>query len=192
MDEKFMDENEIVDETAAQTDENVDDVGANRVRPQDESADSATDGDTGEHGSPLQEQLAESNDKLLRLMAEFDNFKKRSAKEKEDLFSFVVCDVVAGFLPILDNLDRAVIAAVDGGEMLDGVKLIQKQFADTLIALGVEEIKSVGEEFNPELHNAVMHVEDSEVGANVVVEEFMKGYAYKGRVIRHSMVKSAN
>jgi len=181
MDEKFMDENVECDELG--------------TPPESETVGDAAPGvplETEPAEPTFEQKYLEANDKYLRIMAEFDNFKKRSAKEKEDLFSFVVCDVVAGFLPILDNLDRAVIAAVDGGEMLDGVKLIQKQFTDTLTALGVEEIKSVGEEFNPELHNAVMHVEDSEVGANVVVEEFMKGYAYKGRVIRHSMVKSAN
>ena len=142
----------------------------------------------------FEQQAAEATDKLLRTMAEFDNFKKRSQKEKEDLFAFVVCDVVAEFLPVLDNLDRAVAAGLDCDDksLLDGVKLVQKQFVDTLNALGVEEIKSVGEEFNPELHNAVMHVEDDSVGANIIVEEFMKGYVYKGRVIRHSMVKAAN
>jgi len=138
-------------------------------------------------------QAAELSDKLLRTMAEFDNFKKRSAKEREDLFVFVVCDVVNGFLPILDNLERAVVAGASAdASVMDGVKLVHKQFIDTLTALGVEEIKSVGEEFNPELHNAVMHVEDESVGANTIVEEFMKGYVYKGKVIRHSMVKSAN
>ena len=142
----------------------------------------------------LQQKFLEANDKLLRLMAEFDNFKKRSIKEKEDLFAFIVCDIVAGFLPVLDNLDRAVIAGAESEDksLLDGVKLVQKQFTDTLTALGVEEIKSVGEEFDPELHNAVMHIEDNSVGANVIIEEFMKGYIYKGKVIRHSMVKSAN
>jgi len=176
MDEKFTEENEqIIEETEI-------DAGANTIRPQEET-------------EPTQEQqLAETNDKLLRLMAEFDNFKKRSAKEREDLFTFVVCDCVAGFLPVLDNLDRAVIAGAETEDkgLLDGMKLIQKQFIDTLTALGVEEIKTVGEEFNPELHNAVMHAEDDSVGANVIIEEFMKGYTYKGRVIRHSMVKSAN
>ncbi|MCL2837646.1 MAG: nucleotide exchange factor GrpE [Oscillospiraceae bacterium] len=142
----------------------------------------------------FEQQAAEATDKLLRVMAEFDNFKKRSQKEKEDLFVIVVCDVVAGFLPVLDNLNRAVAAGAESEDksLLDGVKLVQKQFVDALTALGVEEIKTVGEEFNPELHNAVMHVEDDTVGANTIVEEFMKGYSYKGRVIRHSMVKSAN
>jgi len=141
-----------------------------------------------------EQKYLEANDKYLRLMAEFDNFKKRSIKEREDLFSFVVCDVVGGFLPILDNLDRAVIASAETEDkgLLDGVKLVQKQFVETLATIGIEEIKTVGEEFNPELHNAVMHVEDDTVGANVVVEEFMKGYTYKGKVVRHSMVKSAN
>jgi len=150
--------------------------------------------ETEQCGTNFENLAAEANDKLLRVMAEFDNFKKRSQKEKEDLFAFVVCDVVGEFLPVLDNLDRAVAAGAetDDKSLLDGVKLVQKQFIDALTTLGVEEIKTVGEEFNPELHNAVMHVEDGSVGANTIVEEFMKGYSYKGRVIRHSMVKSAN
>jgi len=169
MEEKFTEENgQITEEIAEETSEAVE------ITPEQE--------------------LQNANDKLLRLMAEFDNFKKRSVKEREDLFTFVVCDVINGFLPILDNLDRAIVASAETEEkgLLDGVKLVQKQFIDTLTAIGVEEIKSVGEAFDPELHNAVMHVEDSEVGENIVVEEFMKGYSFKGRVIRHSMVKSAN
>ena len=190
------------------TEENIEETVENEVN--DETTPSTCGCHPSKDGnlkdSPEQ-QAAEANDKLLRLMAEFDNFKKRSVKEREDLFTFVVCDVINGFLPILDNLDRAIVASdppvsLDGchpskegnkdNAFFEGVKLVQKQFVDTLTTIGVEEINSVGEEFNPELHNAVMHVEDSEVGANIVVEEFMKGYTYKGRVIRHSMVKSAN
>jgi len=179
------------------TEENVDEINVGDAHPgvpQEEITEP----------TPEQKYL-EANDKYLRLMAEFDNFKKRSLKEKEDLFAFVVCDCVAGFLPILDNLDRAISAGEEvvgrdalgapsneNNNLLEGVKLIQKQFIDTLTTIGVEEIKTVGEEFNPELHNAVMHVEDDTVGANIIVEEFMKGYIYKGKVIRHSMVKSAN
>ena len=175
MDEKFMEENEQVEEVAEEILEET------QVEEENTEID-------------IEKWATELNDKYLRLMAEFDNFKKRSQKEKEDLFKLVVCDCVAGFLPVLDNLDRAVVAGAETEDkgLLDGVKLVQKQFFDTLTALGVEEIKTVGEEFNPELHNAVMHVEDSEVGANIIVEEFMKGYIYKGKVIRHSMVKSAN
>ena len=173
MDDKFTEENNQIVESAA---------------------DESTEEPSVTEAPGFEEQIAELNDKLLRVMAEFDNFKKRSAKEKEDLFTLVVCDMVAGFLPVLDNLDRAVNAGskTEDRGLLDGVKMVQKQFNDTLTALGVEEIKSVGEKFNPELHNAVMHVEDSEADANIIVEEFMKGYIYKGRVIRHSMVKSAN
>ena len=134
-------------------------------------------------------------DMLQRTAAEFDNYKKRTAREKEALYTDALSDVVKSFLPVLDSVDRAL--EVCGKEstkesLAEGIELIGKQIQAVLKNLGVEQIKSIGEEFNPELHNAVMHVEDEAYGQNVVVEEFQKGYIYKDRVIRHSMVKVAN
>jgi len=134
-------------------------------------------------------------DMLQRTAAEFDNYKKRTAREKEALYTDALSDVVKSFLPVLDSVDRAL--EVCGKEstkesLAEGIELIGKQIQAVLKNLGVEQIKSIGEEFNPELHNAVMHVEDEAYGQNVVVEEFQKGYIYKERVIRHSMVKVAN
>lgn len=138
----------------------------------------------------------ELNDKYLRLVAEFDNYKKRTAKEKLQAYTNAAADVIEAILPFVDNLARATTTEVtseDGVKLLEGVKLIQRQFEETLKKLGVEEIKAVGEPFNPNLHNAVMHVEDDTVaGTELVVEEFMKGYMYKDKVIRHSTVKVAN
>lgn len=143
----------------------------------------------------LQEELDSMKDKLLRQAAEFDNFKKRTAKEREELYNIAVCDTVEKLLPVKDNLERAIIAGegAEGQEsMADGVKMILKQLDEVLSAIGVEEIKAVGEVFDPERHNAVMHEENEEFGENTICEEFMKGYTCKGKVIRYSMVKVAN
>lgn len=134
-------------------------------------------------------------DKLQRTVAEFDNFKKRSAKEKEALYIDAVSDVVGSFLPVVDNVERALqaISADSSAETLkNGVEMIFKQFRDTLKNIGVEEIAAVNETFDPMVHNAVMHVNDESFGHSVVVEEFQKGYKYKDKVIRYSMVKVAN
>lgn len=135
-------------------------------------------------------------DKLQRAAAEFDNFKKRTAREKEALYADAVSDVAASFLPVADNMERAVQACCRSEEdfkvLKEGVELVQRQLKEAMKGIGIEEIKSVNESFNPQLHNAVMHVEDEALGQNTVVEEFQKGYIYKDRVIRHSMVKVAN
>lgn len=140
------------------------------------------------------EQIAALSDKLIRNAAEFDNYKKRTAREKEDFYKSAVCETVAPLLPVLDNLKRAVAAAEDSGEsgsVLDGVKMVKKQFEDALKSIGVEPIEAVGEQFDPEKHNAVMTA-DSDEDENTVLEEFQKGYIYRDKVVRHSMVKVSN
>lgn len=140
------------------------------------------------------EQIAALSDKLIRNAAEFDNYKKRTAREKEDFYKSAVCETVAPLLPVLDNLERAVAAAEDSGEsgsVLDGVKMVKKQFEDALKSIGVEPIEAVGEQFDPEKHNAVMTA-DSDEDENTVLEEFQKGYIYCDKVVRHSMVKVSN
>jgi molecular chaperone GrpE len=134
-------------------------------------------------------------DMLQRKAAEFDNFKKRSLKEKEALYVDAVADIVGAFIPVIDNIERALqaISSNDSAQSLkEGVEMVYKQFKDVLRNLGVDEIKALGGEFDPNLHNAAMHVEDDSFGRNMVVEEFQKGYIYKDRVIRYSMVKVAN
>lgn len=144
----------------------------------------------------LEEKVAEWEDKYKRLYAEFDNYQKRTTKEKDLRYSDAVIDTVLAFLPVADNLDRAIATEVESEEakkVLEGVVLVKKQMLDTLSKLDVTEIKAVGEDFDPTLHNAVMHVEDENITENTVVEEFIKGYIYKNdRVVRHSMVKVAN
>lgn len=134
-------------------------------------------------------------DKFQRTVAEFDNYKKRTLKEKESLCTDVTVDVVAAILPVVDSLERAVQAAKkeDNTQSLrEGIELVFKQMKEVMKGLGVQEILCKGENFNPELHNAVMHIEDEAYGENEVIEEFQKGYILKDKVVRHSMVKVAN
>lgn len=159
----------------------------------------ATPEDSAKIGDKLKElekKLSESEDRYKRLYAEFDNYQKRTAKEKDARYADAVIDTVEEFLQVEDNLERALAAQVeseDAKKVLEGVALVQKQMKDTLAKLKVTEIKAVGEEFDPNLHNAVMHVEDDAVTENTIVEEFLKGYIYNNdRVVRHSMVKVAN
>lgn len=162
-----------------------------------EKADSSAAEDKPGEKSELdkaQEQIQGLSDKLMRKAAEFDNYKKRTAKEKEDFYKMAVCETVSPLLPVLDNLERAVDAAEAAGEsgsVLDGIKMVKKQFEDALSGIGIEHIDAVGKEFDPEKHNAVM-TGDSDEAENTVIEEFQKGYTYKDKVVRHSMVKVSN
>ena len=143
--------------------------------------------------SKKDEEINAQNDRYQRLLAEYDNFKKRTVKEKEAIYTDSVKDTVAELLPVIDNLLRALDAFKDKeSDECKGVAMVLKQTEDIFTKLGVSEIKAVGEEFNPEFHNAVMHVDDDTVDDNTVVEEFQKGYIYKDKVIRYSMVKVAN
>ena len=138
------------------------------------------------------EQIEELTDRLKRQMAEFDNFRKRTEKEKSSMYIIGAKEIVEKILPVVDNFERGLAQAQEGDAFADGMKMIYKQLTTTLDELGVKPIEAVGKEFNPDFHNAVMHVEDEEVGENIVVEEFQKGYTYKDFVVRHSMVKVAN
>ena len=131
-------------------------------------------------------------DRYLRLLAEFDNYKKRSAKERENIYTDVRVDTVTKFLPVYDNLERAMKAETADESYRKGVEMTCNQLLDVFKKLGVEPIESVGQTFDPQVHNAVMHVEDEALGENTVVEEFQKGFKIGDRVIRHSMVKVAN
>jgi len=136
--------------------------------------------------------IKEANDKYLRLMAEYDNFRKRSQRERESLYSDVKADAVAKFLPVYDNLVRALQQSTEDEAYRKGVEMIMTQFDDTLKKLGVTPIESVGQTFDPNLHNAVMHEDNPEKGENEVVEEFQKGFKIGDKVIRFAMVKVAN
>ena len=141
------------------------------------------------------ELVEELTDRVKRQMAEFENFRKRSEKEKAGMFEMGAKSVIEQILPVIDNFERGLAAVPEeakGDPFIDGMEKIYRQLMDTMDKLNVKPIEAVGTEFNPDFHNAVMHVEDEEAGENVVVEEFQKGYLYKDQVVRHSMVKVAN
>lgn len=141
------------------------------------------------------EKIEELTDRLTRQMAEFDNFRKRTDREKSQMYEVGAKDVIDKILPVVDNFERG-LGAVTEEEKEDpfvkGMEQIYKQLMTTLEGIGVKPIEAVGNEFDPDFHNAVMHVEDEEVGENIIVEEFQKGYMYRDSVVRHSMVKVAN
>ena len=140
------------------------------------------------------EKIAALQDQVLRQMAEFDNFRKRTEEEKEQSFSNGAASVVEKLLPIIDNFERAIASRKEDTDAAyaDGVEMIYKQFNTVLEGLGIKAIEAVGKEFDPSLHNAVMHIDDENYGENEVVEELQKGYTYGDTVLRHSMVKVAN
>ena len=141
------------------------------------------------------EKIEELNDRLIRQMAEFDNFRKRSEKEKSQMFEIGAKSIVEKLLPVLDNFERGLASLNEEQKQepfAQGVEKIYKQLFTSLEEAGVKPIEALGVEFNPDFHNAVMHVEDENVGENIVVEEFQKGYMYRESVVRHSMVKVAN
>ena len=144
---------------------------------------------------PRDEKIEELEDRVKRQMAEFDNFRKRTEKEKSHMYEVGARDVIEKILPVVDNFERG-LAAVPEEErtnpIIEGMDKIYKQLMTVLTDLGVAPIEAAGQEFDPNLHNAVMHIEDEELGENIVAEEFQKGYTYKETVIRHSMVKVAN
>ena len=134
----------------------------------------------------------ELDDRYKRILAEFENYKKRSQKERENLYSSILVDVVEVFLPVVDNLENAAKIETKDEEYKKGIELVLKQFQDTLSSKGVEEIKAVGETFDPQLHEAVSSIQDGKLGDKEIAEEYRKGYKIGNKVIRHSMVVVAN
>ena len=141
------------------------------------------------------EKIEELTDRLTRQMAEFDNFRKRTEKEKSHMYEVGAKDIIDKILPVVDNFERG-LGAVGEEEkenpFVQGMEMVYKQLMTTLEEVGVKPIEAVGKEFDPEFHNAVMHVEDENFGENIVTEEFQKGYTYRDSIVRHSMVKVAN
>ena len=141
------------------------------------------------------EKIEELTDRITRQMAEFDNFRKRSEKEKSQMYEIGAKDIIEKILPVVDNFERGLDTVPEeekGSPFAEGMEKIYKQLMTTLESVGVKPIEAVGQEFNPDFHNAVMHVEDEEFGENIIAEEFQKGYMYRESVVRHSMVKVAN
>ncbi len=138
----------------------------------------------------LKDELAAQKDVYLRVCAEYDNFRKRSAKEKSEIYNLAACKTVSELLPVLDNLERAVISGTEGAD--SGYNMIYTQFCELLNKLGVTEMGATGESFDPNLHMAVMHVDDPELEQNIVAEVFQKGYILGDKVVRPACVKVAN
>lgn len=196
-------EEEAVEETPEETEE----AAAGEQESEEKAPEEETEEEKGSEGfkgffkkkgdkekAALKEQVAALEDRVRRQMAEFDNFRKRTDKEKESMFSMGERSVIEKMLPILDNFERGLAAVPEeekGGSFADGMDKILKQFVKQLEDLGVKPIEAVGKEFDPAYHNAVMQVESEEYEEGVVVQEFQKGYMYKDTVLRHSMVTVA-
>ncbi len=174
-----------------ETPENADDIDA------DSSEDDKKDNAKNESSKkdPKDVMIADLQDRVKRQMAEFDNFRKRTEKEKSAMFEMGASDIIKKLLPIVDNFERGFKSVSDEEKetpFAKGMDMVYKQTIKMLEDAGVKPIEALGQEFNPDMHNAVMHVEDDSVGDNIIVEEFEKGYIYRETVIRHSMVKVAN
>ena len=139
-----------------------------------------------------EKKLGECDDKYLRLCAEYDNYRKRTSKEKLEIFSDSTIKCVAEFLPVLDSFERAIEAECTDESFKNGMKMIYNQFIESLDKIGVKEMEALGNEFNPNLHNAIKQTEDENFGDNIVCEVFQKGYMLNDKVIRHAFVAVAN
>ncbi len=172
--------------------------GQEDAQPKEEEKDSPKKGFFGkkkEKKDPRDAQIEELSDRLKRNMAEFDNFRKRTEKEKSAMFEIGAKDIIERILPVIDNFERGLSSMPEdakGSSFAEGMEMIYKQLLKNLEEAGVKPIEAVGRQFDPNFHNAVMHVEDEEQGENVVVQEFQKGYLYRDSVVRHSMVQVAN
>lgn len=161
--------------------------------PSDEASDNVMENELQGKLQKKEKECEEYLDMLRRTMADFDNFRKRTVKEKEGLYDEGFSEAVKQILPVLDNFERAV--AYNDSEnknIIEGIEMILKMFKDTLQRMGIEEIPSMGEKFDPDYHNAIMHIEDESLEENIIVDVMQKGYKYKDKILRHSMVKVAN
>ena len=181
-------EEEMTDETAGK-----DETAAKEEKPEEKKKKfGRKDKKQEEKDEAHAQEMAAMNDKYLRLAAEYDNFRRRSQKEKDSLYTDVRADTLTKFLPVYDNLTRALATPTEDEAYRKGVELIMSQFAATMEKLGVEKIESLGQKFDPSLHNAVMHVDDEEKGESEIVEVFQEGFKIGDKVVRFAMVKVAN
>ena len=179
-------QNEKINEEAVETEATVE---AAEVKEETKKEKKCKKSDKAEKEiTELKAKLAEADDKFLRLAAEYDNYRKRTAKEKSEAYTDAYCDAVKTILPLADSLDKALEFTPDD----EGIKALSKLFSDILSKIGVSEIESDGKEFNPNFHNAIMHEDDETMGENLVSQTFQKGYTLGEKVIRHAMVKVVN
>lgn len=161
----------------------------------EKKSDEQTENESKEENAELtktEQELEETVDRLKRVMAEFENYKKRNTREREQLYNSLVADIVSSFLPVLDNLEKAANTKTEDENMKQGIELVVKQIQDIFKKFGVETIETVGKPFDPEIHEAVSSVQDETLGEKIVKEEFRKGYKIGMKVIRHAMVIVAN
>ena len=208
----MAEEKDIVEEILEDADEKEAEAAAEEAQVSETQEEEAGEADSGENPGDASEKkglfgrkkdkkdkkdekIEELTDRLIRSAAEFDNFRKRTEKEKAAMFEVGAKSIIEKVLPVVDNFERGLATVPEeekGSPFAEGMDKIYRQLLKTLEEAGVEPIEAVGKEFDPNLHNAVMHVEDEEMGENIVAEEFQKGYTYRGSVVRHSMVKVAN
>ena len=186
-------ETESAEAEAEETEETSEEAGSEEVK---EDAEKKSGKKLfGKKKDKKDEKIEELTDKLTRQMAEFDNFRKRTEKEKSQMYEIGAKDIIEKILPVVDNFERGLAAVAEDDKedpFVQGMDKIYKQLMTTLDGIGVKPIEAVGQEFNPDFHNAVMHEENEEAGDNTITEEFQKGYMYRDSVVRHSMVKVAN
>lgn len=195
-----MQDKETIDMEEKKEDEILEEAGAQEVKEEAQDKGKAEKKEKKsfkkkEKKDKKDEKIEELNDKLIRTMAEFDNFRKRSEKEKTQMFEIGAKDVVEKILPVIDNFERGLGTVPEDEKesaFVQGIEQIYKQFITALETAGVKPIEAVGKEFDPAFHNAVMHDEDENLGENIVSEELQKGYMYRDTVVRHSMVKVVN
>ncbi|MFQ7155448.1 MAG: nucleotide exchange factor GrpE [Merdimonas faecis] len=197
-----QDENGDPEEATAETAAEAEEAEEAEQEPGQESSEASDDGEKKEKKffgkkkkDKKDEKIEELTDKLTRQMAEFDNFRKRTEKEKSQMYEVGAKDIIEKILPVVDNFERGLGAVTEEEKenaFVQGMEKVYKQLMTTLEGIEVKPIEAVGKEFDPNFHNAVMHVEDENLGENIVAEEFQKGYMYRDSVVRHSMVKVAN
>ncbi len=192
MEEEILENEEINDAAEEETVEEAEEAAAEEPEAEKEKGSFFK---KKEKKDKKDEKIEELTDRVRRQMAEFDNFRKRTEKEKTQMFETGAKSIVEKILPVVDNFERGLAAVTEeekGTPFVEGMEKIYKQMMTMLEEAGVKPIEAVGQEFDPNLHNAVMHVEDEEFGENIIAEEFQKGYTYRDSVVRHSMVKVAN
>ena len=194
--EKKVDEvEELQEEETAEAAEDIEETENQEAENSEESEESEADAkiDKKAKKDKKDEKIEELSDKVKRQMAEFENFRKRSEKEKTQMYEIGAKSIIEKILPVVDNFERGLVGMEESEDpFAQGMQMIYKQMMTSLAEAGVSPIEAVGKEFDPEFHNAVMHVEDEAFGENEVVEELQKGYMYRESVVRHSMVKVAN
>ncbi len=192
MEEEILENEEINDAVEEETVEEAEEAAAEEPEAEKEKSSFFK---KKEKKDKKDEKIEELTDRVRRQMAEFDNFRKRTEKEKTQMFETGAKSIVEKILPVVDNFERGLAAVTEeekGTPFVEGMEKIYKQMMTVLEEAGVKPIEAVGQEFDPNLHNAVMHIEDEEFGENIIAEEFQKGYTYRDSVVRHSMVKVAN